>query len=93
MQAVQLVIGDRAYTAALREVLLDNGQWRTACVDSPDLAADGVLVLDEEAFHRLALPLPHPERVVLITGKDPRLLSQAWEAGIVSKSDRSHVVL
>jgi hypothetical protein len=43
-----------------------------------------VLVLDESAFARLPLPLSNPERVVLITRKDPQLLAQAWEAGIVS---------
>jgi len=42
------------------------------------------LVLDEEAFMRLPLPLSNPERVVLITRKDPQLLAQAWDAGIVS---------
>jgi hypothetical protein len=50
----------------------------------PDLAQRSVLVLDEAAFHRLPLPLPHPVRVVLITRKDPQQLAQAWEAGIVS---------
>ena len=45
------------------------------------------MVLDEEAFERLPLPLSNPERVVLITrreAQDPQLLAQAWEAGIVS---------
>ncbi len=32
----------------------------------------------------LPLPLSNPERVVLITRKDPQLLAQAWDAGIVS---------
>ena len=35
-------------------------------------------------FNRLPLPLAHPERVVLITRKDPQHLSRAWDAGIVS---------
>jgi hypothetical protein len=43
-----------------------------------------VLVLDEDALARTALPLPYPERVVLIARKDPQHLSQAWDAGIVS---------
>jgi len=41
-------------------------------------------VLDEAAFARLPLPLSNPERVVLITRKDPQLLAEAWDAGIVS---------
>jgi hypothetical protein len=40
--------------------------------------------MDEDAFYRLPLPLAFPERVVLITRKDPQHLSRAWEAGIVS---------
>jgi hypothetical protein len=43
-----------------------------------------VLVLDQEMFDCTVLPLPNPERVVLITRKDPQLLAQAWDAGIVS---------
>jgi len=42
------------------------------------------MVLDEAAFGRLPFPLENPERVVLITRKDPQLLAQAWDAGIVS---------
>jgi hypothetical protein len=40
--------------------------------------------LDDASFTRLALPLLHPERVVLISRQDPELLAQAWDAGIVS---------
>jgi hypothetical protein len=43
-----------------------------------------VLVMDEVQLNRVRLPLPYPERVVLLTRKDPVNLSQAWEAGIVS---------
>jgi hypothetical protein len=53
-------------------------------VEFPDPSRKCVLVLDESAFARLALPLSNPERVVLITRKDPQLMAQAWEAGIVS---------
>jgi hypothetical protein len=40
--------------------------------------------MDEEALARTPLPLPCPERVVLISRKDPNRLAQAWDAGIVS---------
>jgi hypothetical protein len=43
-----------------------------------------VLVIDESAFRRVPLPLPNPERIVLITRKDPQMLAEAWDAGIVS---------
>jgi hypothetical protein len=40
--------------------------------------------MDEAAFARLPLPLSHPERIVLVSRKDPQLLAEAWNAGIVS---------
>jgi hypothetical protein len=43
-----------------------------------------VVVLDEAAFARLPLPLTNPERVVLITRKDPQTMAEAWDAGIMS---------
>jgi hypothetical protein len=54
------------------------------CVTRPDPSQRCVLVLDEAAFVRLPLPLSNPERVVLITRKNPQLLAEAWDAGIVS---------
>lgn len=84
MQTVQLTIADAVYAATVREALSRNCAWHVESVDRPDLSQPHVLVLDELAFARLALPLSNPERVVLITRKDPQLMSQAWEAGIVS---------
>jgi hypothetical protein len=84
MQTVQLVIADPVYAAALREVLTRSGPWQIISRPEPDATLRCVLVLDEEAFHRLPLPLLCPERVVLITQRDSQHLSQAWEAGIMS---------
>lgn len=84
VQTIQLAIADAAYEAALREALLRSGPWHIEIVDVPDVRETGVLVMDEETLTRVRLPLPHPERVVLITSKDPENLSQAWDAGIVS---------
>ncbi|HUO28300.1 MAG TPA: hypothetical protein VMU80_03710 [Bryobacteraceae bacterium] len=84
MQTVQLAIEDPAYEMALREALARSGPWR---VESIDAAAPGdkcVLVMDEVWFSRMPQPLQHPERVVLLTRKEPANLSHAWEAGIVS---------
>ncbi|MFB3826987.1 MAG: hypothetical protein ACE15B_09465 [Bryobacteraceae bacterium] len=53
-------------------------------VQQPDPRHQGVLVLDEDALDRLPLPLIAPERVVLISDKNPQHLSRAWDAGIVS---------
>ncbi len=84
MQTVQLSIADCAYAATIREALSRSCAWHVEAVDRPDPSQHCVLVLDESAFARLPLPLSNPQRVVLITRKDPQLLAQAWEAGIVS---------
>jgi hypothetical protein len=84
MQSVQLSITDGVYAATVREALCRSCAWHVESVDRPDPTQQCVLVLDEQAFARLPLPLSNPERVVLITHKDPQLLAQAWEAGIVS---------
>ena len=84
MQTVQLAITDGAYAAAVREALCRSCAWHVESVDRPDPTQNCVLVLDEPAFERLPLPLANPERIVLIIHKDPQLLAQAWEAGIVS---------
>jgi len=84
MQTVQLAIKDSAYEAALREALVRSGPWHVESVDTPKPGEKCVLVMDEGCLSRVSLPLPYPERVVLLTRKDPAHLSHAWEAGIVS---------
>jgi hypothetical protein len=84
MQTVQLAIADAPVAAALCEVLTRNGPWLVEVVKVPDPRPNCVTVLDEETLNLVGLPLPYPERVVLITRKDPQYLSRAWEAGIVS---------
>jgi hypothetical protein len=84
MQTVQLSIADGPYAAAVREALSRSCAWHVETVDRPDPAHQCVLVLDELTFARLPLPLSNPERIVLISHKDPQILAQAWEAGIVS---------
>ena len=97
MQAVQLVIAYAVFAAALREALTRSGPWQVVFRQAPDICQKCVLVLDEDAFERLPLPLPNPERVVLITPrKDAQHLSLAWDAGIVSvvvQSDPTSTVL
>ncbi len=84
LHTVQLALADGAYAAALREALCRSCAWRVESVAAPDPSADCVLVLDEAAFENLLLPLSRPERIVLITRRDPQLLAQAWDAGLVS---------
>jgi hypothetical protein len=84
MQTVQLSIADGAYATTVREALTHSCAWHVESVNRPDPEKHCVLVVDEIALAQLPLPLSNPERVVLITRKDPQLLAQAWEVGIVS---------
>lgn len=84
MQTVQLAITDGEFAAAVHDALSHSCAWRVESVDRPDPARHGVLVLDQPALERLPLPLDNPERIVLVVHKDPQLLAQAWDAGIVS---------
>ena len=85
MQTVQLSIADGLYAATVREALSRSCAWHVEAVEQPDLSRHDVMVLDEQAFARLPLPLSNPERVVLIARKDThQMMAQAWEAGIVS---------
>ena len=84
MQTVQLAIADGMYAAALREALSRTCAWHVESVGRPDPSQRCVMVLDLSALERLPLPLANPERIVLITQRDPQLMAEAWEAGIVS---------
>jgi hypothetical protein len=84
MQTVQLSLADGRYAAAVREALSRSCAWHVESAGSPDATQQCVLVLDESAFEKLPLPLSNPERIVLIARKNPRVLAEAWEAGIVS---------
>jgi hypothetical protein len=86
MQSVQLSIADSQYANMVREALTRTCAWHVEAVEQPDFSLQGVMVLDEQAFARLPLPLSNPGRVVLIARGEPQplQLEQAWEAGIVS---------
>jgi hypothetical protein len=88
LQTVQLSITDGPYAHSVREALSRSCAWEIVePAGAPDPSRDGVLVLDEESFERLPLPLSNPKSVVLVTRHEPpdqELLAHAWEAGIVS---------
>jgi hypothetical protein len=87
VQSVQLSIADSQYATTVREALAHSCAWHVESVESPDTSSHSVMVLDEQAFARLPLPLSNPGQVVLIARKDRHasdFLEQAWQAGIVS---------
>jgi hypothetical protein len=83
MQTVQISLGDAGYASTIQEALCRSCACHVETVDLPDPARCGVLVVDEQTFSRLPLPLPNPERVVLITHCQPEFFEQAWDAGLV----------
>ena len=85
LRTVQLSIADGSYAAAVREAVARSCAWHVDLVERPDFSQNGVMVLDESSFEKLPLPLPNPQRIVLITTrKGPELMAEAWDAGIVS---------
>ena len=83
IQTVQLAINNPVYRTALEHALFETGSWRVVPVAAPDPERGGVIVLDAQALDKLKA-LQRPERVVLITHKDPQHLARAWDAGIIS---------
>ncbi len=85
---IQLALGDREFSQRLRGALLDEPVfrgWRVdCCLESPDVTQPGVVVVDTVSLDRLGSGIPQPERVVLITQRNPQELARAWDAGIVS---------
>ncbi len=85
---VQLALGDREFSQRLRGALLHEPAfhgWRVdCCLESPDVNQPGVVVVDTVTLGRLGSGIPQPERVVLITQRNPQELARAWDAGIVS---------
>jgi hypothetical protein len=82
MYTVQLALGNAPYSAVLSDLLVHTETCHVTSVDRPDPRQGGVLVLNEQTLDCLPLPLDRPERVVLITHKEPERLARAWEAGI-----------
>jgi hypothetical protein len=84
---IQIAMMDSAYRTALCQMLASNAACQVSCVEDPDPAKAGVLVVDPEHLERLTAKLPHPESVVLIARSEPDMdihLSRAWEAGVHS---------
>ena len=80
MKTVQLAIRDAACAQSICNVLCREGRHTVLVVDQPDLALDGVIVLDCE--HLESIGMADPGRFVLVTRKDPDKLAWIWNAGI-----------
>jgi hypothetical protein len=81
MKTVQLAIQDSKYVQALRTLLLRDGTRRVHLVERPDLALDGVVVIDANNPENVSLLESDPERFVVIARTGTDNLSRIWEAG------------
>ena len=82
-----MALSDSTYAQALRRSLAEDPEFRDCRIELvaiPDPPSADVLVLDSRTLDHVTLPLPHPERVVLITENTAEELTRAWKAGIVS---------
>jgi len=82
MYTVQLAVVNAPYGATLCDLLAHADSCDVQAVDKPDPGQSGVMVVNEKTVDRLPQPIDRPERVVLITPREPERLSRAWEAGI-----------
>src|SRR2546429_8898679 len=82
MSTVQLAIHNQRYSAALADLLKQDGSHVVAVVDRPDLGVDGVVVMDGSRPENLLLFEAQPERFVVIARKDASVLSRVWDAGV-----------
>ena len=82
MYTVQLAVGNAPYGAVLCDLLTRTESCHVTAVDRPDPRQSGVLVVNEQTLECLPTPIDRPERIVLITPKEPARLARAWEAGI-----------
>jgi len=82
MYTVQLAVENAPYGATLCDLLARMESCHVMAVDKPDPQQSAVLVVNEKTLDYLPMPIDRPERVVLITPKDPKRLARAWEAGI-----------
>jgi hypothetical protein len=87
---VCLAVGEGADSDRIRRALEQSGRWELRDVKASECYEDfapccpEVVVMDDEAFDRMPLPLDHPERVVLLAHRGRSQLQRAWEAGIIS---------
>jgi hypothetical protein len=82
MKTVQLAIPNSNYVQALRNLLLRDGKHRVHLVERPDLALDGVVVIDANNPENLSLLESNPDRFVVVARSGTDNLSRIWQAGV-----------
>ena len=81
---IQLALTDAAYRSALWELLASAADSPVACVENPDFASPGVVVMEPEHLDRAPSPIPCPEGIVLVAVVRLSAMKRAWYAGVKS---------
>jgi len=84
METVQIALSDGLLAKQVRAQLQNDFDWDVIEVQTPDLAHNGAVVLDQQALDGLRFPISRPERIVLVTRNDSEILQQVWSRGIRS---------
>ncbi len=82
MPRVQISVHDQKYAQNLASLLQKDGSHDVVFVEKPDLAADGIIVVDGNRTETLAFFEAQPERFVVVTRKDASVLARVWDAGV-----------
>lgn len=98
---VCLAIDDTPFASRIRQAIEQAGQWDLCAANTKDASGENplscpeVVVIDDDTFDRMPLPLNRPERVVLVARKSRSQLERVWEAGIISvvwETDRMETI-
>ncbi|HLJ45390.1 MAG TPA: hypothetical protein VKU01_05255 [Bryobacteraceae bacterium] len=82
MPRVQISIHDQKYAQNLANLLQKDGSHAVVFVEKPDLAIDGIIVVDGNRMENLVFFEAQPERFVVVTRKDANLLARIWDVGV-----------
>ena len=82
MSRVQISVHDQKYAQNLANLLRKDGSHDVVFVEKPDLAIDGIIVVDGNRTENLVFFEAQPERFVVVTRKDANLLARIWDAGV-----------
>jgi hypothetical protein len=84
METVQVALSDVLFANQVQAELQNNAGWNVKKAQAPDLAHNGVVILDQQTLDALRFSISRPERIVLVTRNDPGILQQVWSRRIRS---------
>jgi hypothetical protein len=82
MTIVQLAMRDWEHACSLRDLLLGDNAHQVHVVESPNLAIQGVIVMDLDLLERSGVLASGRERLVVVASKSSADLARVWKAGV-----------